>query len=106
DPLLEEFSGELTHINPLFDFEADLGETESLMDDDRSLTSYPNSPIENVDHFVPETFKATFTNPLFEFDSEFTLISENPLFDTQTEDSDEPTMEQEFTTSLHVNDSF
>lgn len=49
--------------------------------------------------------KTTLTNPLFEFDSEFTLISDNPIFGIQNEDSDDSTMEQEFTDSHHVNDS-
>jgi hypothetical protein len=67
DPLLEEFTDELTHINPLpsgsddglFDFEADLGEIESLLYHDHSLNSYPNSPVENVNHLVPEAFTTT-----------------------------------------------
>ena len=113
DHLLEEFAGELSHINPLpmgsnddlLDFEADLGEIESLLYHDPSLTSYPDNPIENVNHFVPEAFNTTLTNPLFEFDSEFTLISDNPLFDIQNEDCDESIPEHEFTDSHLVNDS-
>lgn len=64
DHLLEEFADELAHINPLptgsddvlFDFEADLGEIESLLYHDPSLTSDPNSPIENVNLFVPQNY--------------------------------------------------
>lgn len=105
DHLLEEFTDKLTHINPLptgsdddlIDFEADLGEIEGLLYHDPSLTSYPNSTIENVNHFVPEAFKTTLTNPLFEFESEFTLIYDNPVFGIQNEDSDESTSEHEFT---------
>lgn len=110
DHLLEEFADELAHIDPLslesddglLDFEADLGEIESLLYHDPSLTSDPESPIENVNLFVPETFDTTLTNPLFEFDSEFTMISNNPIFD---EDCDESTMEHEFPDSHLVNDS-
>ena len=109
DHLFEEFANELTHINPLptgsdddlFDFEAGLGEIQSLLYHDPSPTSYPSSPIENNNHFVPEVFKTTLTNPLFEFESEFTFISDNPIFGTQIEDSDESTPEQEFT-DLHL----
>lgn len=113
DLLLEEFAGELTHINPLptgsdddlLDFEADLGEIESLLYHDPSLTSDPISPIENNNHFVPETFNTTLTNPLFEFNSEFTLTSDNPLFDVQNEDCDESIPEHEFIDSHLVNNS-
>ena len=96
DPLLEEFADELTHINPLptgsdddlLDFEADLGEIENLLYHDPSLTSYPDNPIENVDHFVSTTFNTTITNSLFEFDSEFTLNSVNPIFDSDESETE------------------
>ena len=35
----------------------------------------------------------TITNPLFDFESELTLISDNPIFDIQMEDSDESKVE-------------
>nr|GFA18166.1 hypothetical protein [Tanacetum cinerariifolium] len=60
-----------------------------------------NSPM-NVDNFVPiprvsekpldlilETFKTTITDPLFDFDFEFALNSNNPILDFQNKESDE-----------------
>ncbi|GJR40570.1 hypothetical protein Tco_1216254 [Tanacetum coccineum] len=38
---------------------------------------------------ISKTFDMTITNPLFDFDSEFTLNSDNPIFDIQIEESDE-----------------
>ncbi|PWA59037.1 hypothetical protein CTI12_AA394370 [Artemisia annua] len=60
------------------------------------------NPLEEIDDLVPiprvsekhfdsfsKTFDTTITNPLFDFDSEFTLNSDNQIFDIQNEDSDE-----------------
>jgi hypothetical protein len=68
----------------------------------QDISYEPVNPKENVNLFVPETFNTTLTNPLFEFESEFTMISNNPIFD---EDCDESTMEHEFTNSHLVNNS-
>ncbi|GKA93445.1 hypothetical protein Tco_0815431 [Tanacetum coccineum] len=38
---------------------------------------------------ISTTFDMTITNPLFDFNSEFTLNSDNPNFDIQNEESDE-----------------
>ncbi|GJV97884.1 hypothetical protein Tco_1549461 [Tanacetum coccineum] len=44
-----------------------------------------------LDSFNPilETSKTTITDPLFDFDSEFTLNSDNPILDIQNKESDE-----------------
>nr|GEU52928.1 hypothetical protein [Tanacetum cinerariifolium] len=42
---------------------------------------------------ISKTFNMTIINPLFDFDSEFTLNSDNPIFDIQNEDSDETKIE-------------
>ncbi|GJZ39072.1 hypothetical protein Tco_0585635 [Tanacetum coccineum] len=45
-------------------------------------------PLDSLDPIL-ETFKTTITNPLFDFDSEFTLNSYNPILDIQNKESDE-----------------
>ncbi|GJT23798.1 hypothetical protein Tco_0893735 [Tanacetum coccineum] len=45
-------------------------------------------PLDSLDLII-KTFDMTITNPLFDFDSEFTLNSDNPIFDIQNEESDE-----------------
>ncbi|GJZ28660.1 reverse transcriptase domain-containing protein [Tanacetum coccineum] len=45
-------------------------------------------PLDSLD-LISETFDMTITNPLFDFDSEFTLNSDNSIFDIQNEESDE-----------------
>ncbi|PWA88254.1 WD40/YVTN repeat-like-containing domain-containing protein [Artemisia annua] len=54
---------------------------------------------------VFENFKTTFTNPLFDFEPEFTMISDNPLFDIQIKDSDESVTKPEVTNVYHKVDS-
>ncbi|GJZ27042.1 hypothetical protein Tco_0571295 [Tanacetum coccineum] len=49
-------------------------------------------PLDSLD-LILETFKTTITNPLFDFDSEFTLNSDNPILDIQNKESDESEME-------------
>ncbi|GKB64275.1 hypothetical protein Tco_0920461 [Tanacetum coccineum] len=49
-------------------------------------------PLDSLD-LILETFKTTITNPLFDFDSEFTLNSDNPILDIQNKESDESKME-------------
>ncbi|GKB64251.1 hypothetical protein Tco_0920437 [Tanacetum coccineum] len=44
-------------------------------------------PLDSLDPIL-ETFKTTITDPLFDFDSEFTLNSDNPILDIQNKESD------------------
>ena len=59
------------------------------------------NPLKDIDDLVPiqrvsekpsesisEKFITTFTNPLFDFNSEFTLISDNQIFDVESDESD------------------
>ncbi|GKC53788.1 reverse transcriptase domain-containing protein [Tanacetum coccineum] len=45
-------------------------------------------PLDSLD-LILETSKTTITDPLFDFDSEFTLNSDNPILDIQNKESDE-----------------
>ncbi|GJY60220.1 hypothetical protein Tco_0460877 [Tanacetum coccineum] len=45
-------------------------------------------PLDSLD-LILETSKTTITNPLFDFNSEFTLNLDNPIFDIQNKESDE-----------------
>ncbi|GJS50478.1 hypothetical protein Tco_0040785 [Tanacetum coccineum] len=45
-------------------------------------------PLDSLDP-VLETSKMTITDPLFDFDSEFTLNSDNPIFGIHNVESDE-----------------
>ncbi|GJV08607.1 hypothetical protein Tco_1346263, partial [Tanacetum coccineum] len=45
-------------------------------------------PLDSLDPIL-ETSKTTITDPLFDFDSEFTLNSDNPILDIQNKESDE-----------------
>ncbi|GJZ83796.1 hypothetical protein Tco_0648969 [Tanacetum coccineum] len=45
-------------------------------------------PLDSLDPIL-ETSKMTITDPLFDFDSEFTLNSDNPILDIQNKESDE-----------------
>ncbi|GJV86219.1 hypothetical protein Tco_1530157 [Tanacetum coccineum] len=49
-------------------------------------------PLDSLDPIL-ETSKTTITDPLFYFDSEFTLNSDNPILDIQNKESDESEME-------------
>ncbi|GJS54573.1 hypothetical protein Tco_0627935 [Tanacetum coccineum] len=60
------------------------------IDDPVPIPRVSEKPLDSLDS---ETFVMTITNPLFDFDSEFTSISDNPIFDIQNEDSDESKME-------------
>jgi hypothetical protein len=99
-PIPSESEGIHDHVcdvSPPLDFPKDLVETfsdcysdysdaDSLYSKDIEFidASLPHSEIvnleEDVDHFVSTTFNTTITNPLFEFDFEFTLNSVNPIF--------------------------
>ncbi|GJS35026.1 hypothetical protein Tco_0533408 [Tanacetum coccineum] len=64
-------------LNPLMD-----------IDDPVPIPSVSEKPLDSLDPIL-ETFDMTITNPLFDFDSEFTLNSDDPIFDIQNEESDE-----------------
>ncbi|GKF55975.1 hypothetical protein Tco_0166315, partial [Tanacetum coccineum] len=44
-------------------------------------------PLDSLD-CISKTFEMTITDPLFDFDSEFTLNSDNPIFGIHNEESD------------------
>ncbi|GJT76950.1 hypothetical protein Tco_1043675 [Tanacetum coccineum] len=58
------------------------------IDDPVPIPRVSEKPLDSLD-LISESFKMTITNPLFDFDSEFTLNSDNPIFDIQNEESDE-----------------
>ncbi|GJX97739.1 hypothetical protein Tco_0353537, partial [Tanacetum coccineum] len=105
--------------NEIFDPEGDILILENLLKNDPSeaknfeidsLIKGPSdtdediklNPRIDVDNLLPiprvsekpldlilETSKTTITDPLFDFDSEFTLYSDNPILDIQNKESDE-----------------
>ncbi|GJT79884.1 hypothetical protein Tco_1054226 [Tanacetum coccineum] len=83
DPLIREPSdtflmrGAKIKFNPLKD-----------IDDPVPIPRVSEKPLGSLDS-ISETFDMTITNPLFDFDSKFTLNSDNPIFDIQNEESDE-----------------
>ncbi|GKA99272.1 reverse transcriptase zinc-binding domain-containing protein [Tanacetum coccineum] len=54
----------------------------------QSLRVYGEKPLESLD-CISKTFDMTITDPLFDFDSEFTLNSDDPIFGIHNEESDE-----------------
>nr|GEY78982.1 hypothetical protein [Tanacetum cinerariifolium] len=61
------------------------------LEDGNELVLIPKvseKPLESLD-LILETFNMTVTNPLFDFKFEFTLNSDNPIFDIQSEESGE-----------------
>ncbi|GJR55363.1 putative reverse transcriptase domain-containing protein [Tanacetum coccineum] len=58
------------------------------IDDPVPIPKVSEKPLDSLDP-ISKTFEMTITNPLFDFDSEFTLNSDNPIFDIQNEKSDE-----------------
>ncbi|GKB07564.1 hypothetical protein Tco_0835848 [Tanacetum coccineum] len=62
------------------------------IDDPVLIPRVSEKPLDSLD-CISETFNMTITNPLFDFDSEFTLNSHNPIFDMQNKESDESEME-------------
>ncbi|GKA03109.1 hypothetical protein Tco_0675890 [Tanacetum coccineum] len=62
------------------------------IDDLIPISRVSETPLDPLDS-ISDTFDMSITNPLFEFDSEFTLNSDNPLFDILYKDSDESEME-------------
>ncbi|GJS35027.1 retrotransposon protein, putative, ty1-copia subclass [Tanacetum coccineum] len=83
DPLIREQSDTFLmgdteiKLNPLMD-----------IDDPIPIPSVSEKPLDSLDPIL-ETFDMTITNTLFDFDSEFTLNSDYPVFDIQNEESDE-----------------
>ncbi|GKD20144.1 hypothetical protein Tco_1221847 [Tanacetum coccineum] len=61
------------------------------IDDPVPIPIVSEKPLDSLDPIL-ETFDMTITNPLFDFDSEFTLNSNDPIFDIQNEESDESEM--------------
>ncbi|GJX15985.1 hypothetical protein Tco_0216817 [Tanacetum coccineum] len=57
------------------------------IDDPVPIPRVSEKPLDSLDP-ISKTFDMTITNPLFDFDSEFTLNSDNPIFDIQNEESD------------------
>ncbi|GJU84442.1 hypothetical protein Tco_1291988 [Tanacetum coccineum] len=58
------------------------------IDDLVPIPRVSEKPLDSLDP-ISKTFDMTITNPLFDFDSEFTLNSGNPIFVIQNEESDE-----------------
>nr|GEX82062.1 hypothetical protein [Tanacetum cinerariifolium] len=58
------------------------------IDDHVPIPSVYEKSFDSLD-YVSETLKMTITNPLFDFDSKFTLNSDNLIFDIPNEESDE-----------------
>ncbi|GJS01700.1 hypothetical protein Tco_0318208 [Tanacetum coccineum] len=93
----EPSEAEKSKINPLIrePFDAFLmGDKEIKfnplkdIDDVVPIPRVSAKPLDSLD-LISKTFDMIITSPLFDFDSEFTLNSDNPIFDVQNEDSDE-----------------
>ncbi|GKD99294.1 hypothetical protein Tco_1387278, partial [Tanacetum coccineum] len=88
---------EKSKINPIIrePFDAFLMGDEEIkfnplkdIDDLVSIPRVSEKPLDSLDP-ISKTFDMTITNPLFDFNSKFTLNSDNPLFVIQNEESDE-----------------
>ncbi|GKE76187.1 hypothetical protein Tco_1542307, partial [Tanacetum coccineum] len=79
--------------NGIYDSEGDILFLEKLLiDDPVPIPRVSEKPLDSLDPIL-ETSKTTITDPLFNFDSEFTLKSDNPILDIQNKESDESEME-------------
>ncbi|GJY46548.1 reverse transcriptase domain-containing protein [Tanacetum coccineum] len=58
------------------------------IDDPFPILKVSKKPLDSLDP-ISKTFDIIITNPLFDFEYEFTLYSDNPIFDIQNEKSDE-----------------
>ncbi|GKD47201.1 hypothetical protein Tco_1271846, partial [Tanacetum coccineum] len=87
DPLINES----TYTFLMGDEEIELNSHEDI-DDLVPIPRVSEKPLDSLDP-ISNNFDMTITNPLFDFDYEFTLNSDNPIFDIQYEDSDESEME-------------
>ncbi|GKB29177.1 hypothetical protein Tco_0868578 [Tanacetum coccineum] len=61
------------------------------IDDPVRIPRVSEKPLDSLD-LILKTFDITITNPLFDFDSKFTLNLDNHIFDIQNEESDESEM--------------
>lgn len=91
--LLEELLNEdpSTSLPPMSN--EDLVEVESYSDSHNEYTTSDEDSCGDIDDddLVPrvsETFDKTFTNPLFDFESDFNQISNNPIFDILSDESE------------------
>nr|GEU87203.1 putative reverse transcriptase domain-containing protein [Tanacetum cinerariifolium] len=83
DPLIRES----TDTFLMRDKEIKLNSHEDI-DDLVPISKVSEKPLDSLDP-ISNTFDMTITNPLFDFDSKFTLNSDNLIFDIQNEESDE-----------------
>ncbi|GJS26782.1 reverse transcriptase domain-containing protein [Tanacetum coccineum] len=83
DPLIRES----TDTFLMGDEEIELNSHKDI-DDLVPIPRVSEKPLDSCDP-ISKTFDMTITNPLFDFDFEFTLNSDNPIFDIQNEESDE-----------------
>ncbi|GJX74474.1 reverse transcriptase domain-containing protein [Tanacetum coccineum] len=93
----EHLEANKSEINPLIreppntfligDEEIKLNSHEDI-DDLVPIPRVSEKPLESLD-CISKTFDMTITDPLFDFDSEFTLDSNNPIFGIHNEESDE-----------------
>ncbi|GJZ07776.1 hypothetical protein Tco_0542059 [Tanacetum coccineum] len=78
------------------------------IDDSVPIPRVSETPLDYFDSSL-DSSDTTFTNPLFELDSEYTLNYDNPIFDIQNEDSDafkKETIIDEEVSESHFLDSF
>ncbi|GJT78784.1 reverse transcriptase domain-containing protein [Tanacetum coccineum] len=97
----EPLEANKSEINPLIreppntflmgDEEIELNSHEDI-DDLVPIPRVSEKPLDSLD-CISKTFDMTITDPLFDFDSEFTLNSDNPIFGIHNEESDESKME-------------
>ncbi|GJU28966.1 reverse transcriptase domain-containing protein [Tanacetum coccineum] len=83
DPLIKES----TNTFLMRDGEIKINSHEDI-DDLVPIPRASDKPLDSLDP-ISKTFDMYITNPLFDFDSKFTLISDNPIFDIQNEESDD-----------------
>ncbi|GKD87402.1 hypothetical protein Tco_1358556 [Tanacetum coccineum] len=97
----EPLEANKSEINPLIressntflmgDEEIELNSHEDI-DDLVPIPRVSEKPLDSLD-CISKTFDMTITDPLFDFDSEFTLNSDNLIFGIHNEESDESEME-------------
>ncbi|GJZ93945.1 reverse transcriptase domain-containing protein [Tanacetum coccineum] len=87
DPLIREALNTFL----IGDEEIELNSHENI-DDLVPIPRVSEKPLDYLDP-ISKTFDMTITNPLFDFDSEFTLNSDNPIFDIQNKESGESVTE-------------
>nr|GEX24658.1 NAC domain-containing protein [Tanacetum cinerariifolium] len=91
-----ELNGKPEHLDTLltgdreidFNPSKDIEELERLLADDPVPVPVPrvfDEPLSNSD-LVSRSYDVTFSNPLFDFNDDYTLCYDNPLFDEEFED--------------------